>query len=250
MLATMCVTHSGQSRSHGSVMAARSSPTIAARRQSRGSIASPGPNLAKAPRTANSGRRPIAATMPAAMSRLKLPPPSSKATSGNQQATPAPSHEPPMTRRPGPQDEEQPVLDDQGQPREEPEDDRDGRRVPEGVGEDRRVEVDRRACPDRIAHPVPDDLVAARDGEEPRLRADDQLDGGERNAAEGERDKQRPRGSGHYSAPASNSARIQGMTSSSIWSSVVVASKPSMSRALRTSGTRRWTSCSNGGSVT
>src|SRR5262249_30526308 len=50
--------------------------------------------------------------------------------------------------------------------------------------------------------------------------------------------------------PALISSRIQGMTSSSISSSVVVASKPSIRRALRTSGTRRWTSCSNGGSET
>jgi hypothetical protein len=41
-----------------------------------------------------------------------------------------------------------------------------------------------------------------------------------------------------------------GMTSSSIPESEVVASKPSTSRALRTSGTRCWTSCSNGGSET
>ena len=50
--------------------------------------------------------------------------------------------------------------------------------------------------------------------------------------------------------PASDSAWIHGMTSSSIWSSVVVASKPRTSRALRTSGTRSWTSCSNGASLT
>src|SRR5260370_26026843 len=44
--------------------------------------------------------------------------------------------------------------------------------------------------------------------------------------------------------PASISSRIQGMTSSSIASSAVVASKPSTSHALCTSGTRRCTSCS------
>src|SRR6266542_2681836 len=53
-----------------------------------------------------------------------------------------------------------------------------------------------------------------------------------------------------HSRPASSSVRIQGMTSWSIASSVVVASKPSTSRALRTSGTLNWTSCSNGGSET
>ena len=53
-----------------------------------------------------------------------------------------------------------------------------------------------------------------------------------------------------HSRPASVSARIHGMTSSSIWSSVVVASKSRTSRALRTSGTRSWTSCSNGASLT
>ncbi len=58
-----------------------------------------------------------------------------------------------------------------------------------------------------------------------------------------------PRGLDH-SRPASTSPRIHGMTSSSIWSSDVVASKPSTSRALRTSGTRRWTSYSNGSSET
>ena len=50
--------------------------------------------------------------------------------------------------------------------------------------------------------------------------------------------------------PAAVSAAIHGMTSSSISSSVVVASKPRTSRDLRTSGTRSWTSCSNGGSLT
>src|SRR6185503_10728902 len=53
-----------------------------------------------------------------------------------------------------------------------------------------------------------------------------------------------------HSRPASTSLRIHGMTSSSISSRVVVASNPSTSRALRTSGTRIWTSCSNGGSET
>src|SRR2546423_15712105 len=50
-----------------------------------------------------------------------------------------------------------------------------------------------------------------------------------------------------YSRPASSSARLHRITSSSIPSSVVVASKPKMSRAFVTSGTRSWTSCSNGG---
>src|SRR4029079_8700882 len=58
-----------------------------------------------------------------------------------------------------------------------------------------------------------------------------------------------PRGLDH-SRPASTSPRIQGMTSSSISSSVVEASKSRTSVALRTSGTRIWTSCSNGGSET
>ena len=55
---------------------------------------------------------------------------------------------------------------------------------------------------------------------------------------------------GTHSRPASTSPRIQGTTSSSIESSEVPASKPSTSRALRTSGTRSWTSCSNGASLT
>src|SRR5260370_42390179 len=42
--------------------------------------------------------------------------------------------------------------------------------------------------------------------------------------------------------PASISSRIHGMTSSSISSSVVLASKPRISRALLTSGARRCTS--------
>ena len=50
--------------------------------------------------------------------------------------------------------------------------------------------------------------------------------------------------------PCSIASSTQGTTMSSISSRDVVASKPRTSRALRTSGTRRWTSCSNGGSVT
>src|SRR4029079_780831 len=58
-----------------------------------------------------------------------------------------------------------------------------------------------------------------------------------------------PRGLDH-SRPASTSPRSQGMTSASISSSGVEASKSRTSVALRTSGTRIWTSCSNGGSET
>ena len=50
--------------------------------------------------------------------------------------------------------------------------------------------------------------------------------------------------------PALMAASIQGMTSSSIVSSVVVASKPSTRLALSVAGTRRWTSYSNGSSWT
>src|SRR4030081_3943939 len=50
--------------------------------------------------------------------------------------------------------------------------------------------------------------------------------------------------------PASISSRTQGMTSSSISSSVVVASNPSTSRAFLPSGPRTWRSCSYGGSET
>src|SRR4029078_13208872 len=46
--------------------------------------------------------------------------------------------------------------------------------------------------------------------------------------------------------PCSMAWRIQGITSSSISSSVVVASKPSTSRAFSTAGTRRCTSRVNG----
>src|SRR5271163_4623096 len=49
--------------------------------------------------------------------------------------------------------------------------------------------------------------------------------------------------------PASTAFTIQGMTSSSMTSSEVVAEKPSTSDALWTSGERSWTSCSNGGSL-
>ena len=44
--------------------------------------------------------------------------------------------------------------------------------------------------------------------------------------------------------PSSTALVIQGITSSSISSRVVVASKPRTSRALSTFGTRIWTSCS------
>ena len=50
--------------------------------------------------------------------------------------------------------------------------------------------------------------------------------------------------------PCTIASRIHGMTSSSISSSDVVASNPSISRAFSTEGTRRWTSCSNGSSCT
>src|SRR4051794_15989453 len=49
-----------------------------------------------------------------------------------------------------------------------------------------------------------------------------------------------------HSRPASSSVRIHGMTSSSIVSRVVPASKPRTARAFVVSGTRSWTSCSNG----
>src|ERR1700758_3693802 len=48
--------------------------------------------------------------------------------------------------------------------------------------------------------------------------------------------------------PAEISSRIQGITSSSTSSSDVVASKPSTSRAFRTSDTRICSSCAYGGS--
>ena len=53
-----------------------------------------------------------------------------------------------------------------------------------------------------------------------------------------------------HNRPASTSVAIHGMTSSSIVSSDVVASKPRIARDLRTSGIRSWTSCSKGASLT
>ncbi len=50
--------------------------------------------------------------------------------------------------------------------------------------------------------------------------------------------------------PSLSALRTQGMTSSSISSSDVVASKPKTSFALSTEGTRLATSCSKGGSLT
>src|SRR4029077_13671248 len=50
--------------------------------------------------------------------------------------------------------------------------------------------------------------------------------------------------------PLLTASSIQGMTSSSISSRVVLASKPSIFLAFSVSGTRRWTSYSNGSSWT
>ena len=119
------------------------------------------------------------------------------------------------------------------------------------AGQFRRERLDDRAR--RIAVEVPDDdhLLRGRHG-----RVEGPQDGLDRRALVVDRDDDRQvdrwvgpaTRDGAHRRPASSSARIHGTTSSSIAGRSVCASNPSTERALRTSGTRRWTSCSNGGS--
>src|SRR6476660_1942312 len=99
----------------------------------------------------------------------------------------------------------------------------------------------------RILVKIVDDEDLVRLGDRRREHPEHRLD---RLAFLEHRHHDRQHRRGHQSRPASVSSRIHGMTSSSIWSRLVVASKPRTSRDLRTSGTRSWTSCSNGGSLT